>query len=243
DFVYSATTMTTSTAVADFFNTDTFKQTQKYFENNNAYSLFKAPKSDILNDSLLPSPSYIAIVREIKDYFTGIRKNGYVEVQQDVARMDKIFSDLGDGCHMALADSNGEYIYYGPSLQNKSGEKAYKNMQTFDIKALPQGVLKQNGAYIARYSLEEAPIDIIMIKEASALLAPIKQFSVVLFGALITVLLITIISEVLIIKRLSRPLVALNSSVKNITIDNMKLELADTKDSDELKQLDVARNG
>ncbi|MEG0764349.1 MAG: sensor histidine kinase, partial [Oscillospiraceae bacterium] len=85
DFVYSATTMTTSTAVADFFNTDTFKQTQKYFENNNAYSLFKAPKSDILNDSLLPSPSYIAIVREIKDYFTGIRKNGYVEVQQDVA--------------------------------------------------------------------------------------------------------------------------------------------------------------
>ena len=68
DFIYSALAMTTLTAIEDFFESDNFYDTQKYFAQNNVFSMYRKPQNDILNDSNLPSPRYFSVVREIKDY-------------------------------------------------------------------------------------------------------------------------------------------------------------------------------
>ncbi|WP_102050140.1 sensor histidine kinase [Pygmaiobacter massiliensis] len=240
DFVYSATTMTTADGVANFFASDDFKKVNTHFADNNVFSMFRAPGPDILNTSGLPSPNYFSIVRQIKDYYSGTQENGYVEVQQSVARIDKIFSDLGEESYAAVYNQKGALIYLCPALRENA--EVLEKFKKLNPASLPLGVIRHDQDFYGRYQTEEAPLDIIFFKSGSTILTPIVSFSLFLVVALLLAMLVAIFSEQVLVKRLSKPLVELNRSIKNVNIDNLKLELANTQDSDELQQLDAAFN-
>lgn len=240
DFVYSATTMTTTEGVEGFFDSEDFRAVQQHFQGNNVFSMLRSPGKDILNTSELPSPDYFSVIRQIKDYFSGTQKNGYVEVQQSVEKMDEIFSHLGSNCYAVVCDAQGRIIYRSPSLDGQTeAERFLQNCSPADF---PLGASVQDGDFVARYQTEEAPLDILFYKQADPITAPMNQFVWFLVVVFFTACGVTVFSERLLINRLSRPLVELNRSVQNVNIDNLRLELDNADASDELQSLNQAFN-
>lgn len=240
DFVYSATTMTTTVGVEQFFDSEEFKSVQRHFLGNNTFSMLRKPGQDILNTSGLPSPEYFSIIREIKDYYSGTQKNGYVEIQQSVERIDHIFNDLGSACYAAIYDRNGEMIYKSPLL--KQTPQIIQILEQEDPMDFPIGTSVKSNNYIAHYSIDEAPLEVLFFKPAESVTAPLNGFSMFLVGVFVTVSAIAFFSERLLIVRMSQPLEELSRSVQNVNIDNLRLDLQDTSGSDELQALNQAFN-
>lgn len=240
DFVYSATTMTTTEGVKDFFDSEDFRAVQQHFSGNNVFSMLRRPGKDILNTSDLPSPDYFSVIRQIKDYFSGTQKNGYVEVQQSVKKMDEIFAHLGSDCYAVVFDGQGRIIYRSPSLEGQA--EAEQFLKACNPADFPLGTSVQDGDYVARYQTEEAPLDILFYKQADRITAPMNQFVLFLVVVFVTACAVTVFSERLLINHMSRPLVELNRSVQNVNIDNLRLELDNVEASDELQTLNQAFN-
>lgn len=240
DFVYSATTMTTTEGIANFFSTADFQAVQQHFLGNNVFSMLRSPGPDILNTSDLPSPDYFSVIRQIKDYFSGTQKNGYVEVQQSVDKIDQIFADLGSNCYAVVRDAQGTIVYRSPALAENYAARAF--LDDCGHKQIPLGISVQGGDYLARYETEEAPLDILFYKQANTITAPLNQFVWFLVVVFFSACGVAVFSERLLIKRLSKPLVELNRSLQNVTLDNLRLDLDKGETSDELQALNKAFN-
>ena len=240
DFVYSATVMTTLGGIRDFLEGPEFAGIQSYFQGDAAFSMLREPGHDVLNASSLPSPDYFSIVRQIKDYYYNTQKNGYVEVQQSVERMDEIFGSLGTGSYAAVYNADGQIVYQSPALAGQ--EKLLQTMERLEPSRLPLGVSQVSGDYVARYRTQDAPLDILFYMETGAVLAPLNSFLVLLVAVLCIVCAVAVFSERALVTQLSRPLTELIRSVQDISIDNLHLELQDTAGSDELEALNSAFN-
>ena len=243
DFIYSALAMTTLTAIEDFFESDNFYDTQKYFAQNNVFSMYRKPQNDILNDSNLPSPRYFSVVREIKDYSSNSNKVGYVEVQQSVAYMDKIFKDLGDEYYSLIIDRENNIIYKSDSLKPQEDlTEINKIVELVKGGDVPFGVSLQKNKYVTLEKIDELDLQVMFITRQNSMLEPLYKFRSVLVFACLVISLIVIFTEIIIANRFSRPLVELSKSIKDISIDNLKLDIVTTNQSDELQQLKVAFN-
>ena len=240
DFVYSARVMTTLGGIQSFVNGPEFAAIQAYFSGETAFSMLREPGGDILNSSDLPSPDCFSIVRPIKDYYYNTQKNGYVEVQQSVERMDEIFGSLGTACYAAVYSADGRMLYQSPALREQ--EKPARAMEQLDPGGYPLGVSQVKSNYVARYQPQDASLDILFYMETGAVLAPLNSFLVLLVAVLCIVFAVAVFSERALVTHLSRPLTALSRSVQDISIDNPHLELTDTAKSDELEALDTAFN-
>ena len=240
DFVYSATTMTTVEGINQFFTSGSFWEVVEHFSGNNVFSMFRKPGADVLNTSELPSSDYFSIIREIKDYFSGTRKNGYVEIQQSVKRIDSIFEHLGESCYAAIYDKDGTVIYTTP------GAKDHKNIlsviQNTVPEAYPIGASVEDNIYYSHFRMEEAPLDVMFFKEARSVNAILNNFMLFLVLVFAAVSLVALVSERKLITYLSMPLAELSRSVQNVNIDNLHLDLEDASDSDELQALNKVFN-
>lgn len=242
DFVYTATTMTTGSAIQSFFDSGTFREIQDYFRGGDVYSLYLPPRQDILNDSGLPSPGYFSIIREIKDYSSGSQKCGYVEVQQSVQRMDAIFSDADDPFYAAVLGRDGAVHYQSPSLTACGDEGVLRTVDLARGGGIPTGFHTGGGQYTGLYPLREAGLDVLFIRQSGDVIAPLIQFGVILLAAYAIILATALVIENLLVRKLSRPLAELNKSIRNVSIDNLRLELDAGEKDDELQRLNMAFN-
>lgn len=240
DFVYSATVMTNLGGISNFVEGAEFAAIQKYFLGETAFSMLREPGPDTLNSSELPSPDYFSIIRQIKNYYYNTQKNGYVEVQQSVERMDEIFGSLGTGCYAAVYNADGQIVYQSPAIEGQ--EKLLETLEQLAPSELPQGVSQVEGDFVARYQIQDAPLDVLFYMETGAVLAPLNSFLVLLVAVLCIVFSVAVFSERALVTQLSRPLTELSRSVQDITIENLHLELKDTAGSDELESLNSAFN-
>lgn len=256
DFVYSATTMTTTEGVENFFDTAEYRNVKALFAREGVFSLLRPPGEDILNSSDLPSPPYFAVVRQIKDYYSGTQKNGYVEVQQSVERLDAVFRDLGDDCYAAVYMEDPPYgmpgeegqklrlIYKSPSLEVAEAEDEKVRGFFADAEAgeLPDGTSKNEAGFAAKYFTKELRLTVVFMKENTAVTAPLNDFLLLLILMFVVLLAVVFLSEKKLIAHLTRPLLELQHSVRNLGIDNLKLEVKKDEDSDELRDLNNVFN-
>lgn len=240
DFVYSATVMTTVEGIKQFFTSGSFWEVVEHFSGNNVFSMFRKPGPDVLNTSNLPSSDYFSIIREIKDYYTGTRKNGYVEIQQSVKRVDEIFEHLGESCYAAIYDQDGSIIYTTPGL--KTHEEMLLVIQSILPEDYPIGASVDKGIYYSHFQMEEAPLDVMFFKEVRTVNATLNNFMLFLVLLFVAVSLVAVVSERMLITHLSMPLAELSRSVQNVNIDNLHLDLEDASDSDELQALNKVFN-
>lgn len=258
DFVYSAMTMTTVDGVEHFFETEDFRNVKEAFSKENVFSSLRPPGEDILNTSALPSPEYFAVVRQIKDYYTGSQKNGYVEVQQSVEALDEIFRDLGEGCYAAIYmpersetgfgdEASGQegkprLIYRSPALRKPDHEAIEAWFRDFDPEKIPEGTSKTEKGFAARYRTEDLGLFVLFEKQNAGLTAPLYDFLLLLLLMFAVLTLLVFISEKKLIEHLTRPLLDLQHSVRKVGIDNLKLEPNQDEDSDELRELNTVFN-
>lgn len=241
DFVYSATTMTTSEPIRRYLESRDFSDVRLYFESGSVYSYFRPPMEDNLNDSGLPSPAYFSTIRQIKDYSLNSQKCGYVEVQQSVSQMDAIFGDIGSGCYAALFDRDGNIIYRSPGLRDAGKEQNY----AFETLNSPEQGGGMNGGEAWRWwsgEIQEAPVKVVFLMENRELNRSLFQFGSILLGALLVTMAATIVSEILLIRHLSRPLAELQHSIKAVRLENLRFDLQNDGGSDELQQINKAFN-
>lgn len=233
DFVYSAMTMTTMEPINQYLKSEEFHRIQQYFQEGEVYSYFCPPQEDTLNDSGLPSPAFFAVVRQIKDYSQNSLKCGYVEVQQSVAQIDEIFGDIGSGCYAVILDEAETIVYRSPGMR----EKEYLHDAVVREAAHGDGDWRSWSGEIS-----EAPVTVLFFMETRSLNQALLQFGLVLLAALLSMMVVTVISEFFLVRRLSRPLVELQQSIKEVRLENLHFDLQNESDSDELQQLTAAFN-
>lgn len=242
DFVYTATTTTTNSGFSRWFESSRFKDMQQFFKKEGRHVYYSAPMEDILNDTGLSEKPYFSVIRQIKNYTTNEQVCGYVEVQESVGWMNTVADSAGDNTYMVLLDGNA-VIYKSPSIGNNRMEQKLERV----IPAAVELSRNNGSADISGYSvytgeISNTPYHILFIKEKNQELSFFNQYNLAILLAVFLILLIAVATEILIIRRLSRPLKQLNESVSRVTPDHPQLEVEPWKNNDEFVRLQWAFN-
>lgn len=90
--------------------------------------------------------------------------------------------------------------------------------------------------------LDNAPYQVMFVKEKGPEVTFFNQYNTVILIGFILILCIAVITEMLIVRKLSKPLEQLNASVKKMTLDNPQLEVEQWKNNDEFVRIQYAFN-
>ncbi|HIT90936.1 MAG TPA: histidine kinase [Candidatus Merdenecus merdavium] len=220
DFVSTSNRAVTERGILQFFESDTFDEMQRYFEEPAHFIYYKSPEPDILSQGDQINEDYFAVVREIKDYFSNGSQCGYIEVQESTEKIYEILSELGDGMYAEVRDTSGEVIYAVPE----------------------HSLLEEKVSYEREISLDNSPYTVRFSKSPTEYKQSVRQFYLVLMAVVIILMFFAIILEKILIRHLSKPLVELNRSLKSVTMDNLHVEISDTDSMDVILKLEESFN-
>lgn len=242
DFIYTSSVNTTFTAMESFFSSDHYKSVKDYFNQDDVYSMQRPPQKDFLNDSkTLQSPDMFSIIREIKDYTSNSLKNGYVEVQQSVERINEVFGDLGQDSFGVVIDKDYNIIYKSSNLADPSDIAALQ--QYIDLakqEGWDSATTSIAGKFLTNVELQETNGRVLFLKNQSTILKPLMQFRTLLIIVSVILLLVVIIAETAIVRYLTRPLKDLYKSIKKVSIHNLELDTLTYEKNDEIQQINIA---
>lgn len=243
DFVCTAARPTTITGMNTFFKSSKYDSIRKHFKDNDNFLLYLPPEEDCLNDSGISQEDCFSIVREIKDYSSNSSKCGYVEVQESVGKIDSIFGDIGDQCGVVLLDEANKVVYENPFL--KENRVWGVTMERIVEEVRESGGITSADSSVSEYvsyqKLEKAPYAVLAWKHSNAILEPLIKFNLWLIIGILLIILTAVVTEVLLVKRLSKPLSLLNKSIQNLDWQKLRIEI-DGSDDNELQQLEKTFN-
>jgi sensor histidine kinase YesM len=237
DFVYSGIMPTSETKVRSFFQSSVFNTIANHFSGGeDRYKLFIPIRPDPFYDaSVNRTEEYlVSIVREIKDYtMPSVDENyGYVELQQPVFRIAAFFESLDVSVTGFLVDAaTGEIMY-----SSKAGRQYPAMVSRFS----DDGTYEVRNTIITHRSLQQIPYYLVLTQPVSEITSAAFPFLLLFFIVSILVTLVLMVSEFIIIKKITSPLVALRKSIAEVNLHNMSLQLIDDKNSDEIGRLNYA---
>lgn len=203
-----------------FFDQEAFAQVVEYFDRPGQFVYFRSPEMDVLSVGEQASASYIAVVREIKDYYSVSARWGYVEVQESTNKLDRILSDLGEDVRAEILDASDSVIY-----QTARAEQEQANQEeSLEI------------------TLNFAPYSLRFYKNTAAFDRSMRNFYVVLASVILITMGVAILFERILIKYLSKPLVNLDKSLKSITVQNLHVDITDEESTDIVRRLEDSFN-
>lgn len=243
DFVCTATTVSTSSGMKNYLESEYFKSTQNHFQQNNNYMYYLTPKEDLLNDSGLSKRNYFSIVREIKDYSSNSSKCGYVEVQEYFDKIEYNFGDLGEMSYALILDGEKNVIYESSRLvqDKKSDQSASVFLERIRQNELLTGTDYENGFYYSYQNVGDSPFTVLFLKKEE-LIKPMTRFSMIVIGAMVFSLILALIVEILLIRKLSGPLIELRNTISKLNVNHYTMDMRESKNSDELHQIQEAFN-
>lgn len=242
DFVYTATTPTTVSGIEKWFKSGRFQKLRCFFKKEGNYVYYEAPDKDIFNDTGMLEKPYFSVVRQMKNYTTNGQNCGYVEVQEFVRWIDDVAESAGDNTYTALLRGN-HIIYKSPSLKKHKMDKKLKTAIA-DTNGLFQSEVpvEISGFSVYGREIKNTPYQVVFIREKSQELFFFNHYAQVIFMTIFLILLIAVVTEVLIIKKLSKPLEQLNESVGRVTLSHPMLEVEHWKNNNEFVRLQWAFN-
>lgn len=98
------------------------------------------------------------------------------------------------------------------------------------------------GRYVCSRKLRNAPFTILFEKPENVLMEPLAQFNRLMILGMLLILITAIVTEILIVRKLSKPLTELNRSIKTISLEHFRMDIAGYESSDELLQIKNAFN-
>lgn len=236
DFVYTATETTTESGIDKWFQSDRFLEVQDFFRQEGNFAYYVEPSEDILNDSRHPNKPFFSVIRPIKNYTTNDQMCGYVEVQEFVRWINDVMNSVGSDAYMLLQNKDGDVVYTSPSIEGNEQADIEQRMLDAEGELKEGGAAFLSGQFAYRAQLENAPYQIVIMKEGRSELATFRKYSIIILLLLLFVLAIAMGTEIVLVRHLSRPLKKLTQSVRGFTFSNPKLE-ADKKDQDEFVRM------
>ena len=244
DFVYTATAPTTESGIEQWFASGKFSEVEQFFDKPGNFVFYIEPSEDILNDTGLSRKPYFSVIRQIKNYTTNDQACGYVEVQEFVQWLDGIVEDAGEDTYGAMMDEGGKIIYFGPSASTKEGEKEFYRMvfgpegsAGWENLMQMDGVKDGKDGLLYVRKLENAPYRIIFVKGKGTEFSFFSQYNQVILLTVFFILVTAVVTEILLVRRFSKPLEELNRSVRRVTLAHPQLEVKGAGDNDELVRL------
>ena len=240
DFVYTATDVTTKSGIDQWFKSDNFKKVQDYFASGNNHIYYSWSEDDILNDTGLAVKPYFSIIRQIKNHITNESVYAYVEVQENVKWLNDVINSINEDTYVTLF--YGDNMIYSNSTYEK--ELHQIDVDFRELKnSMEQEIPVEHSKYVAyTRGLDNAPYQVLFVKEKGPELTFFNQYNVIILMGFIFILCIAVVTEMLIVRRLSKPLEQLNESVKKMSLDNPHLEVEQWKNKDEFVRIQHAFN-
>ncbi|MCI7383910.1 MAG: histidine kinase [Hungatella hathewayi] len=243
DFVCTATTVTTASGTEAYFSGGGYAKIRDFFKQDDSFVYFVPPQNDVLNDTGLSEKSYFSVVRQIKDYSSNSLKCGYVEVQEFTDRLDDMFHGIGKDINSVIITDQGEMVYRSLGSESSGADSQMEAMIRLASKGqLADGDKSIPGRYVCSRKLRNAPFTILFEKPKNVLMEPLDQFNRLMFLGMLLILVTAIVTEILIVRKLSKPLIELNHSIKNISLEHFRMDIAGYESSDELVQIKNAFN-
>lgn len=220
DFVCTSNRAVTEEGVRQFFESSTFHDMQNFFKQSNKFVYYRDPETDVLALGEKKRVDYLAVVREIKDYYSNSTRCGYIEVQESTKKLDEILADFEPGVRIELFNEENELVYdTGQRIEGKD-----KNFYETEI------------------SLENAPYVVKFYKNPTEYKQAMKQFYLVLAVVVIIIMIVAVMLEKILVKHLSRPFINLNHSLESVTMDNLHVDIVDEDSTDVVRRLDDSFN-
>lgn len=242
DFVYTTTDITTNSGIDKWFQSKGFRNVEKYFEKENHHVYYNWSSNDILNDTGMAEKSYFSVIRQIKNHITNENVCAYVEVQENVKWLSDIIDHTDEGTYVMLFH-NDDPVYVNSLFEQDENKKELNDI-CMNLKERVQDKTAVNihgySAYIR--NLENAPYRAVFIKEKDPELSFFSHYNMVILVCFILVLFIAVITEMIIARKLSKPLEQLNKSVESMTLENPQLEVEQWKNNDEFVRIQYAFN-
>lgn len=243
DFVCTATTVTTATGTEAYFSGEEYAKIRDFFRQEDSFVCFVPPQNDVLNDTGLSEKMYFSVVRQIKDYSSNSLKCGYVEVQEFAERLDEMFYGIGKDINSVILTDEGEAVYRSFGSESGRTESRLEAMiQMASEGRLTDGDKSVQGRYVCSRKLRNAPFTILFEKPENVLMEPLAQFNRLMILGMLLILITAIVTEILIVRKLSKPLTELNRSIKTISLEHFRMDIAGYESSDELVQIKNAFN-
>ncbi len=238
DFVYTATEVTTASGIRNWFDSERFAAVQQYFENDENFVYYVKPADDVLNDTEHTNHPYFSVIRQIKNYTTNDQVCGYVEVQEFVRWIDQIVESVGEDIYVTMSDENGKVIYMDPLLIENSKRDEISGLITDYQGKTDQDIpVNMSGYFVYGRNIENAPWQFFFVRERSSDVTIFSYYNRMILSAILFVLAVALITEILLIKRLSRPLEELVRSAGRVSLENPQFELDETGYGNEITQL------
>lgn len=219
DFVCTSNRAVTEKGILQFFELESFRKTQKYFEEPGNYIYYKFPEKDTLSAETNMQKDYFSVVREIKDYYSNSSQCGYIEVQDSTEWLHDIFGDFGQDMYVSIYDEKGDIFF----------QTSKEHLKTKDI-------------YESEIKLKNAPYTVNFKKNPVEYQKAVKQFVLLLVLALILLIFVAIVLEKKLIYYLTKPLLELNRSMEAVTMDNLHVDIVDEGSIDVLLKLETTFN-
>lgn len=201
-----------------FFLGNAFEETRNFFASEQGEAFYRRPLKNMLD--MKSDQECLAVVRQISDY-SSEETYGFIEVWEPVERLEAILSDIGEENYADILDLEGNVIY---TSAGKSESVAYDNN------------------YEMKLSLEHAPYVVQFHKKPIRLEQELQRFYMILALVVIAIIAVALAWERIMFKYLSSPLIALDSSMKSIAMDNLSVEIANKNSEDIVIRLENSFN-
>lgn len=240
DFVYTATDITTNSGIDKWFQSETFNTVQNSFMSGNQKVYYGWFPNDILNDTGIAEKSYFSVVRQIKNHITNENVYAYVEVQENVKWLDQLIEDSDEDTYVVVFHED-DIVYMNSLLkENENIDQLEKTCVKLKTALQEKEATSVSGYSVYTRTLENAPYQVLFMKAEGSELSFFNQYNLVILVSFILILCIAFGTEIIIVRKLSKPLEQLNESVKNMTLENLQLEVEQWKDNDEFVRIQHA---
>ena len=159
-------------------------------------------------------------------------------MQENVKWLNDVINSINEDTYVTLF--YGDNMIYSNSTYEK--ELHQIDVDFRELKnSMEQEIPVEHSKYVAyTRGLDNAPYQVLFVKEKGPELTFFNQYNVIILMGFI--LCIAVVTEMLIVRRLSKPLEQLNESVKKMSLDNPHLEVEQWKNKDEFVRIQHAFN-
>ncbi len=203
--------------IKDYYKTETLINVKYEFEMGN-FRVLLPPRKDpfYLKTKISTEEQVISLVREIIDYSNiSSDKVGYIEVQQQIKKISRIFLDLDPSISYKLVDINNIEIIKSRITKSEKQIGVSINIDDYGYKLY----LYKNNVYLIKMSL-------------------------FLAGGLLLILLLLIIgirtTENFVIRKLTKPIDELQMLINSVDIGNLDFSSSIDGEIDQIQHLEIA---
>lgn len=205
---------------------DSYKLWYQDFIGNDHISI-TGPHADVW--SLDQSQKFISFYRPLRDVSETF---GVIEIQQIVPKFDKILQIENDGgMQVYVFDKECKLIYKNQEMspQLDAGiEQLHKRLQaTEGLSETDHGYLNVSDDILSYRLSHQSGWMLVLAQSRSVLLEPIKVVGKLSIIASIIFVILSVIMVFFISSQLTRPLRKLRNSIRNVSMDNLTLEIDD----------------